>query len=681
MKKYLFGLTTLVLVITLSFSGLLPILLVQAQNFDIVGGSGDDIAGGSSVFVFRKSRKAAHIKTAPRVTAGRTVKEKATARVAVAKKAEVIAKARPKPKPKKIDQTAFAKLIKPKSVATPTPVKGRPNPNPTPDVDVKETLEKSAVTVVQKEALADTLVASADVLSERGEKETAKQYYTDALKLDPNNEAAKIAVGAMLAKDADRFFDAGRYESAISLYEDSVKNDPENAGAYAGLGDAYEAIGDKVQAKRAYQNALKINPDLTELFYPLGVLGYETGDVETAQTYLNKVAAIESKNAQLHNYLGLTFAKQNNQKEAVAEFNKALQIDENFADAYHNLGDMYDKLDRDKDATASFQKAIAIYETQTPKPARLAEAYYDLGVSLYNREKYGESSAAYEKARKVNPLYYEALVNLADSYRQEKRFNDALGVYAIAVEVGRNKPNEERSDIFGKYGYCAGKAKQWKLSIDVLKKAIALKADALDYVNLGWALNNSAAVSTNPQPLYEEARVALEKAAQMDTGFAPAKQNLGDTYNLSGEFKLAVEILKPAVEIYKQQKQTELQALSMIGLGFAYRGLSQKEKEAGNENASKDTLKKSVETFREATKLNNKLSSGYFFLGVVESESGNVKDAQKALERLRELNSALALPLENILKRRAIEELKKKGYQEVKPGKEKEKKKKNYFSS
>ena len=105
-----------------------------------------------------------------------------------------------------------------------------------------------------------------------------------------------------------------------------------------------------------------------------------------------------------------------------------------------------------------------------------------------------------------------------------------------------------------------------------------------------------------------------------------------------------------AIDIYKNQTKNDW-AEAYVGRGFAYRGL-------GNLNNAASDL-------RQATKLNDKMTTAYFFLGLVENERGNTKEAQAALNRLHELNSQLAPQLDRALKNKAVEELQKRGYKKV----------------
>ncbi len=642
MKKFIASFIAFVLIFSICLSNLLPIRIVEAQNFDIVGG-GDDIQGGSSVFVFRKSSKAPQTQSNSRGS-GRSAREKQATRKSVVVKSQDFAKARPKPKPKPIDPESLAKLQKPKPKPT-KPLPGKPKPQPTDPTDVPPTM-----TAAQAEALSNTFSSSADIYASKGNLDEAVRQYNKSLEMNPNNEAAKFGLSAVYVRRGDSAYDEGDYEKSLPLYQQAITLDAKNAGAFAGLGDTYEALGKKTEAQDAYGKALEINPQLSELNYPLGVLQFEKGDFAQAESNFSKSLAADPNNAEAHNYLGLSLARQNRQQEAIAEFNKATELDPNLADAFQNLGDMYDQLDRDQESAVNFQKAIALYETITPRPPRFAEAYYDLGVSLYNRGKYDEAAVVYEKARKANPVYYEALVNLADTYRQLKRYDEAIGIYAIAVIIGKEKPKAELADLYGRYGFAAGKAKKWNTAIEALRKSTELNSDAVDYTNLGWALNNAAFEKNQDKTLFAESRAALEKARQLDPNFYPASYNLGDAYNLTGEYNLAVETLTKTIDLYKKQNNKDW-ADAYVGRGFAYRGL-------GNLNKAADDL-------RQATKINGKMATAYFFLGLVENDRGNAKDAKKALEALQQMNSPLALRLDGILRKKVVDDLQRRGYKKV----------------
>lgn len=109
----------------------------------------------------------------------------------------------------------------------------------------------------------------------KGDKANALSSFQQALKLNPNNAAAKQMVaklsggsgggaaggqaGQYLAK-GHQFLKAKKYDNAIQYYQASIKIQP-TAQAYQYMGTAYYYKGDKANAKAAYEKSLQLNPN------------------------------------------------------------------------------------------------------------------------------------------------------------------------------------------------------------------------------------------------------------------------------------------------------------------------------------------------------------------------------------------------------------------------------------
>ena len=579
---------------------------VRAQ--DIV--TSEDISGGSSVFVFRQSRKAAQSKSNYRNSSvNRSAAQIADARQRLAAQANTVAKTQ-RVRSKQVDPSLVASVKTPKSAGK-TPPKN----------NAAQTSE--------------LLAGAAETYLDRNDFNSAIDYFNGALEANQKNAKAKLGLSEALTRKADQTADKVSPTAAIPFYLEAIGNNEKNAAAYAGLGDAYDSTDDKDKALASYEKAVALNPGLTEIYTPLGILYFQKGEIAKADTYLSKAPATD---ADARYYLGLVRFKQNRNDEAIAALKQTTKERPASAEAHYYLGAAYDRLDNRKtEAVDEYKQAVQIN-------SNYLEAWFDLGVANYNRENYEAAADAYIQVIRIKNDDGQAYFNLAETYRQmatnstvpaKRSEYSALAnsKYEIAALSIKND-----ADLYSNWAFCLARVAKFNLAIDKLNTAVSISPDAADYTNLGWAYYNAAQVDSRVKKDDAAAKaklrlgkVALQKAVAMNPNYRAAYLNLGVTSTDLGEFQDAVNALKKAVEL----KEDWLPANNELGL--AYRQLND------YENA--------VKYFKRATQLDDNFVAGWYNLGEAEYRRGNINEAKKAQEKLKKLKAAgLARDLDLIIK-------------------------------
>lgn len=586
-----------------------------AFSQDIV--TSEDISGGSSVFVFRQSRKTAQTKAAFR---GSGVKRNAVAKKETRQKvkAQIVAVNRTKPQRTKVK-------IDPKSIPTTT---------------------TAVRTNAQKIKASEALTGAAEIFLERKETDTAVSYFREAIKLNPKNENAKLGLSEALTAKGDDTSEKSGSEAAIPFYEEAIKLNDKNAAAFASLGEIYDELNQNDKALVNYEKALALSPELTEIYAPVGILYLQKGEVAKAEDYLTKAGANGTETAETQYFKGLILYKQNRNAEALAAFSNAVKTDPNYADAYYYQGETYDRLDKEKEAIAAYKEAVRL----NPK---FTEAWFDLGVAYYNRNRFEDALTAYSEVIKLKGDYGEAYLNLANVYRQLARVNSEKGQSAAAANFYRqaNLKYEtaaiyikDNADLYSEWGFCLGKIAKWDSAIARLNTAVTLNPDAVDYTNLGWAYYNLVQEdlrlkrTTDVQAKLAKGRDALKKATQINPTFAPAYLNLGITLTDLGDYQGAVDALTQATNLRKNW----VSAINELGIGYRKLG----------------DLENAVKNFRRATEIDEKFASGFYNLGEAEYRRGNNKEAKKAYEKLKKLNPNLAKQLDVVITGAVLQETK-----------------------
>lgn len=558
---------------------------------DIV--ASDDITGGSSVFVFRKSKKEPHEKAAGRAMragggTGRAGRNRYDAQYAAIRK-------------KHVTQSRTNQAVVAKNRA--------PQRNP-------------------KTTQSNILAAKADALLDAKQYDQAIAAYREALKSNPNNDDARSGLSdALVAKGIDVAGDTNN-PAAIVYLDEAITLDPKNDVAHAKLGEIYGARNDDEKALLNYEKALAINPELSTLYVPVGVSYLNKGEVAKADVALQNAEKRGVADAEFYDLKGMTLYKQNRNAEAMAAFEKALSLDGRNATAKYYRAALLDRMNQPDQSLVAYRETVAIAPEYAP-------AWFDLGVISYNRGDYPNAEKSYKEAIRIDPDYNQAHLNLASTYRQMERYPEANAEYKLA-EVGI----KDNPDLYSEWGYCLGKTNEWDKSVARLEQARKLSPAAVDDTNVGWGYYNSAQVDKqNKNDAAANAKLAkgresLQAAVQKDPKLDAAYMNLGSTNNALGDFEAAVAALNVALSL----RRDWVIAINQLGLG--YRGLN--------------NLSAAITQFNRVVTLDGNNVAGLFNLGSAQYAIGDKKGARRTQERLKKLNPNLAIQLDNILSGKAV---------------------------
>lgn len=567
---------------------------VNAQ--DLV--ASEDVGGGSSVFVFRESRK----KPQARSASGRLVLGEGIGGGAGAG-AGGGGSARARSARSNAQIAAAAKKKRDAAIAA---------------------RKRAAVIAARNKqiALSNTLTAKAEGFLDNNQTDLAITNFRDALVKNPKNTRATDGLSnALTAKGIEVAGDTNN-EAALTFFNEAVKVDKQNDVAYAKLGAIYDAKGQKDQATVNYEKALAINPEFSTLYPPLGLLYMDAGEIAKAENALQKADAAKLDTVDVRFLRGLVFFKNNQNDAALAAFEQTLELDSRYAAALYYKGQTFDRLGRQDLAIAAYKQTLEIAPTFGP-------AAFDMGVGYYNAGDYNNAAVAYQTAVQIDQNNYQAHANLASTYRQLDRCPDANPEYKLASN------GIKTADLYSEWGYCLGKANQWDDSVAQLKKASEISPNAIDNSNVGWAYynsGNSKAAEKNDAAAkadYDLAKSYSQKATEQDPKLDAAYLNLGSSHNKLGEFQLAVSVLKTVLG----RNGNWLIATNQLGVG--YRGMND--------------LVNAVATFKQAVNLDGNNTFGLYGLGEAYYASGNKKEAKKINDRLRKLDPSLATRLDNII--------------------------------
>lgn len=468
----------------------------------------------------------------------------------------------------------------------------------------------------------NVLTTTAEGFLDNNQTDPAITNFRDALAQNPKNTRASDGLSNALTVKGIETAGETNNQAALVYFNEAVKLDKQNDVAYAKTGAIYDALGQKDKATANYEKALAINSEYTSLYPPLGLLYMDAGEIAKAETYLQKSNAAGLDTVETRFLRGLVAFKNNNSSEAIAAFDRALELDSRYAQALYYRGQTLDRMGQPDQAIAAYKQTLDAAPTFAP-------ASFELGVNYYNKGDYNNAAIAYQNTIRIDPDHSQAHANLASTYRQLERYQDANAEYKLASKDIKN------ADMYSEWGYSLGKANEWDESTVKLKTASEISPTAIDNSNVSWAYynaGNSKAAAKNDAGAkqdYDQSKAYSQKATEQDPKLDAAYLNLGSTHNKLGEFQLAVNVLKTALGL----RGNWLIATNQLGLG--YRGMND--------------LANAVATFNQVVKLDGNNTFGLFNLGEAYYASGNKKEAKKINDRLKKLDPTLAATLDGVI--------------------------------
>jgi tetratricopeptide (TPR) repeat protein len=564
-----------------------------------------DLAGGSSVFVFRNTARSAPKRIVVKAKTVRTKVQRIETAKRVTKQYVTLAKVAPR-------------RTKSETVR-----------EDDPRIPKIPTMGKEEASVI--------FAGVGEFFMEKDQFSRATDFFRESLQLDAKNQKAQAGLSEALALEGNDVFvkgAAGTGQNYLTIarqkYEEALKYNPKNSPAYFGLAEIYSELDKEPEAILNYEKALTNDKDLTEIYVPLGILYYQQGEIAKAEGLLTKALAASPNDPQVQYFLGLIRYSQNENAEALVAFNRATTIDPTYAEAFYQAGETQVRLKK-------YREAIDNYKRATELKPNYFDALVGLGSAYFEVDNYPDAVLAYKQAERLKNDNIEVLVNLADTYRQMANYNDAEAKYNLAtvfIERDKNYSRDEAADIYSKIGFVIAKQCEinmkkaipcrWEVAVRALEKASAITDNNVDTANLGWAYYNAAKNDiANKQP--EAARLKLEKAkaALQKAAFSSPKYiegpllNLGMTLTDLGDYPGAVEAFKRVID--NQPKWL----FAMNELGIAYR--------------KQDKFSEASAAFRKAVSVDGKYVIAYYNLAEAEFRAGNLGEAQKAYNKVKEL--------------------------------------------
>ena len=158
----------------------------------------------------------------------------------------------------------------------------------------------------------------ANLVRDAGDSETAIQLYRRAIALNSQHPKPRVNLARLLRSQK-------RYDETRAVLHEALSTEKLSAELlyeWAILG--YET-GETDSALNAAQRILKIHPDYGNAYTLIGLIEYERGNVDTAVRWWNELAKLEPNNPEPHINLGALRQKEHRHEQAVGHFRDAVR--------------------------------------------------------------------------------------------------------------------------------------------------------------------------------------------------------------------------------------------------------------------------------------------------------------------------------------------------------------------
>jgi len=200
-------------------------------------------------------------------------------------------------------------------------------------------------------------------------------------------------------------YEARKYTEAIAAFENYTVRRPENAWGHYMLGLSAWKGGDLEKAESSLEKALSVDPSHVKSLVNLGRVFIGQKRHDEALEALTRAATIEPDSTEVHRLLGRTYHAAGKTEEAIDAYSRAIELNERDAWSMNNLGLLFLEQKRVDEALPLFTKAV---ELKKDTPA----FHNNLGMALEHTGRFGDAAAAYTAALTADPSYEKAKKNL-----------------------------------------------------------------------------------------------------------------------------------------------------------------------------------------------------------------------------------------------------------------------------
>lgn len=381
-----------------------------------------------------------------------------------------------------------------------------------------------------------------------------------------------------LTDDGNSAFNKRNYRAAIEKYAQAIAIVPNSPDAHFWKGNAHYNLKEYDHALSELDTALAQGFKSSQVKGIRWYVNYEKKNYDAALGDLDELLTTDPGNVALLTGRGDAYVEKKSYNEALASYQKALAVAPANADLQYKLANLHKQLGNFKEQGTAAAAAIK------GNTGFLGEAYFLLGESYQKQRNLPDAADAYVKSIAAKPDYYPAYQNLADVYKGQGRFNDAIVI--LKKSLPQFSPPKGET-----------------------------------YTELSWYYS-----LTNRD---EDAVQAALGGVQFSPGNYAAHTNLCRAYNGVKKFDLALASCTRALRLKPNDGETNF-----------YMGRAQDS--LGKTADAARSYKKAIVGLTEYTKQNPDFTDGFYLLGNALLADNQIEKAAAANRRAVELSPGFA---------------------------------------
>ncbi len=230
------------------------------------------------------------------------------------------------------------------------------------------------------------------------------------------------------------FYALGQYETAYDSLEKFSSLSPRDVAGAKLLASSLLALGNAVRARDVLEPLIGIVPGDGDFYFLLGAAYMELGGYERGISYYEQAVALDPQSSSAAMRLGLGQLTAGNIDEAIKRFQSAILIDPDDVSATIALTLV---------ALDSGEISAAVEAAQRLLQRRQNDPYVLnlMGAVYIQAGRHEEAQARLREALALSSGYISAELNLAQSYLQQGRFDDASSLYVRILARDSKQPD------------------------------------------------------------------------------------------------------------------------------------------------------------------------------------------------------------------------------------------------
>ena len=263
-----------------------------------------------------------------------------------------------------------------------------------------------------------------DIEAACGHDDKARAAWEAAIACGSSSARAEVALGNLLCRQQ-------KFEQALAMFLRAIRKAPGNVTAHFCLAAVLVALGRRAQARSAYQQVLRLRPAFPQALLNLGNLYYDEARYDAAARCYRRALALRPGYSKAWCNLGNALQMLGRLRQAVLCYQRVLGLDPCTVAAHHNMGNALAGMRKFHQAEHFFRKALELDSSR-------AEHHSSLGNALFALDRCQEAVACYNRALEIRPDYAAAHTNLANALMKLGSTTNMIRHYEHALTLDPN---------------------------------------------------------------------------------------------------------------------------------------------------------------------------------------------------------------------------------------------------